>query len=543
MADNGEKIWNIFSVMDLISRLDKLIAQDQLTPEHIWEAWTHDAELPNRPHAISWDDAPHALQDEFSSHTAQAERLRPLRKWNPTYGIRPPYLMGWLMSNDYSDQQLRQPAFKKLDMDHAALIRQMLDHPFYGVRMRFEAAQYPYLFSFLPEDERWERLEAAVREFSTAIDWRWPAYVAHHWAKDKAVELVRRLITEDAECAGGFLAGENAHQGWLAFWPLQDFLEIVELAAERAPYEACLNRQWIATAIGDRLKNARSFMDPGSVEDENPHHAYGWWMHEHNFHKEFGTKGWPEMVKLINWVLNKTTNIKDSSTLSAASRFMVKQIATISTEAGKPKTAQLVARLLLDLPECNFGHTVLSALVASCKTEELGQAYRWLLTVEQRFSLTRFHVLYRIGEWKENAAYKKLGSTAEGAVRESWIEPAMRKLLVARGWQIQPVEYRRNEKYVENSERGWDAQLKMWDGGVTSVYSLSKRRTHYYGDSLPIKPPREGQIVEMMIPPIFDPGTVRFRNGNDTFRIYDVGDRLMPASAWQYEYLTRFRGY
>jgi hypothetical protein len=515
---------SIFTLKNMVNSLTALIAARKLTSEDFLKAWAYDAAIDHRPQFQNRDNVPYGLSSLTEHSTVGHQVQAMLWQWNPTFGYRLPGVVSWIREKD----EHRRALERFTEMNHAAFVREMLDHPFFGARMRFEVAQDPYFLGFLPEEERWQRLEAAVCEFGTAINWHWPAYTTS-WSEERTRRLVRRLI-QDPELAGGFLIGERAHIGWHAFWNLEEFLEVIREAASRAPYEATLNRQWIATCIGDRKTNQETFM---MQEEEGDGRWCGWWMNPDSVHREFGPKGEAEAIEIIDaswWSAITGGRTK----LSRPSQAIAKRIETLNLKPEKaPIQGRYVAEVLLNFPDCTFSREILDRLCKAFGDEKLGHVYRWMLCAEYRFNRA---LLYVLGE---GDACERL-THGDEQVQGSWFEAAMRKYMEAKGWQFRTVELRRNDRYREDSDRGYDPQVKIADGRVTRVYALWRGQTQY-SDFIRSRPPAKNQKPqEVMIPPGFNPGEPHHRNERGTFFFYRIGDKLLLADRWDHDYRKAF---
>jgi hypothetical protein len=502
---------NPFLLSGLLRALPGLIARNELTAEKFLAVWRCDADMRHRPTWSPPEDVPYDLVAEVSHSSVGEKASALLAAWSPNYGIPQPAIVAWLLKSDEN-----RGAFEALDMDRASFVHELLTHSFYGPRMRFEVAQYPYLLNFLPEEERWERLEAAVREYGTAIDWSWPAYTAHEWSPIRTQQLVRRLI-ESPELAGGFLAANEAHRGWLAFWNLEEFLAVLQTAALVAPYELLLNHEWITTCCGDRRANERSFMDPADIEQDP---WYGWWMEPHKVHEHFAPLGQADVAKLIDQALPRAI-ARPREDLSGISQTFVGKLARLDPELGGPRVQSgRVADLLGYFPDCSFSRTILEQLF-SFEANELGTVYRSLFADRRwRLSRVRYYVLGPHEQSIEDRQAKR--------VRGSWFEIALRERMISRGWRFCSIESRRNKKYREDSDRAYDAQVRIVEGGVTSVYVLW-RGSQSNGDYIASRPSLPGKSPqEVMVPPDFNPGEPV--HSSDRLRIYRVGERLRLAA-------------
>ena len=417
-------------------------------------------------------------------------------------------------------------------MNHTAFVREMLDHESFKQRMTYLVATDPYLLTFLPEEERWTRLEAAVREYGTSIDWFWPWHTMK-WSLERTKQLVRTLI-QDPELAGGFLSGARAESGWLIFWDLQEFLEVMKQAMALAPYDACLKRTWIATAIGDRLVNGdrvtASFMNPIDIDDDP---WYGWWCDpDHRAHREFGGKGDAQAVALINEAFTHP-----GTSLSRFSQLFFDRLGALTHPYTYTDACRL-AELLLILPDGAYGQHILQCFVDACPLDKLGMTYRWLITIERLPSRTRLYTLTELmkGRYATDLNLKGGGDTR---VRKSWIEPAMWALMLAKGWRFKTLEFHRNKKFDEQSDRAFDAQITLCERGERMVFTFDWRGLQGTGDYHPRRP---GPVqTEVMVPPEFVAGLPVYQDRAKHFAIYRAPHTFLLARRWEHEYTRRFR--
>lgn len=526
---------NIFTIIALIDKLDEKVAHGTLCAKDIWDVWRRERALENHRRPVKIDQMPRALRSELQNRAVDVRVSNLCIAWDAQYGIPLPRIATWLLDQGVGED--RRITFEGLEMDRAALVRELLDDKFFGLRVRREMVEYPYLLNFLPEDERWERFSLAVREHASVCSWRWPAYTAKQWSKERTMEEVRVLI-KDPEVASSFLLGEFAPAfAWRIFWDLDIFFYVLGKVGRVAPYELALAHQWIATCIGDRVShiNGPSCLDERPTDESYP--WYGWWMEPSIVHKEFGPKGMRLMGKLVDDTLEGLLD-RDVSELSALSQYFVRQAQGVQEKMDDPQTARTISELLIGMPESMFAARLIVPFLERCKREYLGQAFRWVLSARKCINPTRFHVLVHQDHWADTAAYEDVYPAQ--LAEHVWVERVFRVAMEAFGWQFYATSWRRNERYNR-----WDLQVVVKGERVTRVYGMWWRGPSMFGDYLPMyptaaksKPPQ----LTVMIPPDFKPGEPQFVNEPGTFEIYHVRDTLELALPWSYSYLSKYGG-
>ncbi|MFA6429998.1 MAG: hypothetical protein WCV84_05915 [Patescibacteria group bacterium] len=506
----------------LVQELEDLFAQKKLTAKDFLRAWAEDRDASSDEQyggaiEAAREQVPYAVRVELTGRN-DGHIVQRLRKWSPEFGVPCPAVLRWLCQAWGGEKW-----FESVEgLDREVFIRELMSHRVFGLRFRFELSRSPWFLKYLPEEERWVVLESVLREFGHCTGWGWPAFAAA-WDPARAKALVHELIREP-HLAAGFLAGAWAHSGWKVFKTLGELKDVLLKAAMLAPYEATHNRLWIATMLGDRIKNPASFMDAEETADVWP-----------NIEEEYQKELAPIGSALADTILAQACRsyeqafLGETIQLSACSEHMVERIKGLPEKVERASQAAKVAQVLLDLPESEFSCALLSRVLDGLPTKELGYALRWMLVQSERWNRDRFLIL-RGKEPADNGMAYESTDYGEALVRQSWVFQAMRRGMEEWGWKFCTVEHRRNDRYPAEHRFAWDAQVKVESRLSVDVYTLQRGRTAY-GDFIfdrTSPKTRSGEDTlppqEVMIPPGFHPGEPVFQKG--MLRIYRVGERL-----------------
>ncbi len=458
--------------------LKKLAEAGALTPEHLQACWEqHLAERRNiGVDRIPREDVPMGLSDLFNHTTIGFVVEGAVRGFNVRFRLRLPPVIAWIKENP--------EAFAAMAMDHGTFLKMALEHPVLGERIFYEVAESPQLIASLDKNEALAILEQALKTHGHLVSWSGMGYADQYWPVDRLQEMILRLV-EEPEVAGGFLANEWAHAGgWRLFKTVEDFLAVVKKAASRAPFEAHQNRTWIATRLGE-LASGDDFMATDS----------GWANYPEHYTKKYEPLGL-ELYKQVAAEIDAAyqwgvENAEEP--LSICSRVIIDKIKARPAQLTDSREATEMAATLVHLPEGKVASELLQRLFALMETNGAARVYRFALGVQTVF----WRDMYRImgqdmgGHWEHRMA--------ETMVRESWFFAEMKKSMKAKGWRGLVIEKRRNERFREDSDRGWDRQVsceledgrlhifKLWRG-------LTSREDSYMPDKIVLVPPNLLQI-------------------------------------------------
>ena len=467
-----------------------------LTEEDLRTAWN--AYIADRNFSvdrISRELIPMGLNDLFYHTTVGGEVEKQLRDFNISLRLRLPPVIAWIKQN--------HEVFAALAMDHNAFLKMALEHSIVGQRVLYEVAESPQLVMSLNKDEGLILLERALKTYGHLVSWSGMGYVSEHWPINQLQEMILRLV-EEPEVAGGFLGNEWAHAGgWRLFKSATDFLAVVTKAASFAPFEAWKNRKWIATRLGELL-NGDDFMATDS----------GWSNYDEIYTKKYEPVG-AELFKQVASAIDIAyrRGIDDvEAPLSTCSRAIVGMIKAVPAEFTDARQATQMAAALIHLPDMGLGREILERLFTFMETKDAAPIYRLVLSVRQVF----WRDLYRVLGHEHGDHWEfQMG---EAMVRESWFLAEIKAWMKAKGWRGLAVEKRRNERFLEESDRGWDFEVSCrLEDGRLHIFKLSRRMTwredSYHQDTIVLLPPNSLEL-----------GRIVFQN--DHTAIHETGEML-----------------